>query len=330
MKAIYSLFIAVLVVTAITSCNSISYKKTKSGLLYKIFPSDSKDSLVKNGNWIKFHFEQKLNDDSVLGTSYGKMPAYEQIRDMPNADYNPVEVFPLLKKGDSVVTVLLIDSLISKGQIQQLPPFLKKGDRLVFTIKVLDVFRNDSLYQVDAKAEYEKDMPRQMKEREEQMAKERQRMKEEQEKMFADMEKSGEAASQRKVVEDYLSSKKITAQKTEHGAYVLVREQGAGPKALAGKYLTVKYTGRRLATDSVFESNIYPDLQIGMGNVVPGWDEGLQLFNEGGKGTIYIPGYMGYGKNPRPGGPIKTDDALIFDVEIIKVSDKPEQPQLQQ
>ena len=48
---------------------------------------------------------------------------------------------------------------------------MKKGDRLTLTLKVLEVFRNDSLYQADAMREMEKDRPRQMKEQEEEMAK---------------------------------------------------------------------------------------------------------------------------------------------------------------
>jgi FKBP-type peptidyl-prolyl cis-trans isomerase len=90
----------------------------------------------------------------------------------------------------------------------------------------------------------------------------------------------------------------------------------------SGKFVTIKYSGRRMVNDSTFESNTYPDLQVGVGAVIDGWDEGLQAFNEGGKGVLYIPAYLAYGKNPRP-GPIQPDDALIFDIEILKVADNP-------
>lgn len=324
MKTVSYLLLAVATVAIASSCNRVSYHKTKTDLLYKIIPSNSKDSTAKAGNWIKFHYTQRRNNDSVLGTSYGKMPAYEQVVVDPGLRYNILEVFPLLKKGDSAVVVIFVDSLISKKIVDplQMPPFLKKGDRLTFSLKVLDVFRKDSLYRLDAEAEFKKDLPRQQKERQEQMAKEQKRIKEMRAKDIQAAEQSGEAAKQRKVVEDYLAARHIAAQKTGNGTYVWIKEQGTGPQASVGKYATVKYTGKRMATDSAFQSSIYT-IQVGMGGVISGWDEGLQLFKEGGKGTLYIPGYLAYGKDPGE-GPFKPNDALIFDVEITKVSDTPE------
>ena len=115
-------------------------------------------------------FTQKLND-SVLQTNYDKMPAYLQVSSDPRNTYSPVEVFDQLRKGDSLVSVLLVDSLKSKGMIQELPPFMKKGDRIMTYLKVVEVFKNDSVYQADAMAEAEKDRPRAEKEQQEQMAK---------------------------------------------------------------------------------------------------------------------------------------------------------------
>ena len=88
----------------ITSCGKISYRKTKSGLVYKIFPSNGKDSLIKAGQIAKFQFVAKLND-SVLYSSYGKMPGYAKITPLDPPPYNLLEVLPMMKKGDSAVTV---------------------------------------------------------------------------------------------------------------------------------------------------------------------------------------------------------------------------------
>lgn len=327
MKTVYYSLLIAFAALAV-SCNKVSYRKTKTDLLYKIIPSSSKDSAAKPGDWLKIHFVQKRNNDTILQSTYGKMPAYQQVVIDPSIKYNPVEIFHLLKKGDSAVAVVFIDSLISKKLVEQsqLPPFLKKGDRLTLTFKVVDIFRNDSLYRADAQAEFEKDRPRQEKEREEEMAKMQKTIKEQREKMLQEAEQSGEAARQRKVVEDYLASKKIAAQKTGNGTYVAITQQGTGPQATAGKYVTIKYTGKILATDSIFQSNTYPSLQLGTGAVISGWDEGLLLFKEGGRGTLYIPGYQAYGKDPGPGSPFKPNEALIFDVEVLKVSDTPDQP----
>jgi FKBP-type peptidyl-prolyl cis-trans isomerase len=117
-------------------------------------------------------------------------------------------------------------------------------------------------------------------------------------------------------MESYLASKKISAQKTGKGTFVVVKQPGEGAPINQGDTISVKYTGRVLATDSVFESNIYT-FSLGAGDVIPGWDEGLKLFKKGGKGTLYVPGFLAYGKTARP--PFHAFEALIFDVEVAEV-----------
>jgi FKBP-type peptidyl-prolyl cis-trans isomerase len=307
--------VAVLALTV--ACNNVSYKKAKSGLLYKIFPGSGKDSLLKEGNIVKFQVVAKLND-SVLYSSYGKLPAYAQLNTSPNSAYSILEILPMMRKGDSAVTVQLVDTLLRKGA--QLPPIAKKGDRITTMIRITDVFKSDSLAMADYNVEMEKDKPRQMKEQEEQMAKmEKDRLAEEV-KSDMELEKSGEIAKELKEIEAMLASKKINAQKTGKGTYVYIQQQGTGPQAADGKYVTVKYTGRITATDSVFQSNSY-SFRLGKREVIRGWDEGLVLFQKGGKGTLYIPGFLAYGKNPNPGSPFRPFEGLTFDVEMMEVSD---------
>jgi FKBP-type peptidyl-prolyl cis-trans isomerase FkpA len=322
MKKVNYFLLLITVILATAACNNVSYKKTKTGLLYKIIPSSSKDSLVKNGQWLKIHFTQKINEDSVLQSTYGKMPIYQQLVENPALNYDPAEVFPMLRKGDSVVIVQFVDSLLAKQNNPgaALPPYLKKGDKLTLYFTVLDVLKSDSAYQEDVQKELAKDKPRAEKEQKEQQAKMRKEIMDQKEKEYAELKKTGEDVKQIKIVEDYLTAKKINATKTGKGTFVVINQQGTGPKAEAGKFVTVKYSGKFLRTDSVFQENTYPGLELGVGDVIGGWDEGLQLFNEGGKGTLYIPGFLGYGKNPPPNSPFKMDDPLIFDIEIVKVS----------
>ena len=137
-----------------------------------------------------------------------------------------------------------------------------------------------------------------------------------------EMEKSGEINKELKAMDAYLASKKIIAQKTGKGTYVSIQLEGSGPVATVGKYINVKYTGKFISTDSIFESGSYP-FQLGKGNAIRGWHEGLQLFKKGSKGTLYIPGFLAYGKNPSPGSPFKPFEALKFDVELLDISDTP-------
>lgn len=322
MKTKITLIIASAFILSLTACKQLSYEKTKSGLVYKLISGGGKDSVAKVGNIVKFHFIRKFND-SVLYSSFGKMPSYLPLQADPGMSYSPVEVFFLARKGDSLITIESADTLLKKGLANQLPPNAKKGDRMTTYIKILEIFKNDSLAMPDYQAEMAKDKPRQDKEMQEMQEKNKAQIKEQMKKEWEEYKRTGEIEKGIKEMESFLAAKKIKAQKTADGTFVVVKEKGSGEPAVDGKFISVKYTGKILETDSIFESNVYT-FQMGGGNVIRGWDDGLRLFNKGGKGVLYIPGYLAYGKNPGPGN--KPFQALSFDVEVINISDKPEQP----
>jgi FKBP-type peptidyl-prolyl cis-trans isomerase len=53
--------------------------------------------------------------------------------------------------------------------------------------------------------------------------------------------------------------------------------------------------------------------------VIKGWTEALQLMKKGSKWEVYIPAELAYGANPRPGGAIPPNAALVFDVELLGI-----------
>jgi FKBP-type peptidyl-prolyl cis-trans isomerase FkpA len=321
MKPVYYLSLMIAVAALVMSCDKVSFQKTKSGLVYKIIPSKSKDSTAKPGDWLKIHFKQTLNGDSVLASTYGKTPTYQQtIADLSTIKYNPVEIFPLLKKGDSAIVIMFVDSLFNKKLGRELPPIFKKGDRIELSFRVIDVFRDEAKFQQDQQAEMQKDMPRQMEEQKKQMAEQSRMIREMAEKERVEAEKSGDAQKQRREIEHYLAARKITAQSTPGGTFVHIDQQGTGAMADSGKYLLVKYAGRVMTNDSTFDAGSYP-FQLGVDAVIAGWHDGLKLFKQGGKGSLYIPGYRAYGKTGRQGTVITPNAALIFDVEVLNVGD---------
>ncbi|MEO5681054.1 MAG: FKBP-type peptidyl-prolyl cis-trans isomerase [Chitinophagaceae bacterium] len=314
-QPVYFLVFMTVAAMAFTSCkNNVDYKKTKSGIMYKIF-SDSKDSVVKQGNIMKINYTIKIgSSDSVLQTSYGKAPLFMPVEGTVPADaYSPLEVFNMLRKGDSAEIIQLVDTLLKKNPGGQMPPFFKKGDKLITLVKVLNVFSSQELAGKDREVEAEKEKVRMEKEVEQDLV-----------KANADM-----AA--------YLARKNITtAVKAGKGTYVEVKNPGTGMQADAGKFVTVRYEGKTLDDGKVFQSTMDPKSQpftfkVGIGGAIPGWDEALPLFKKGGKGTLYIPGPLAYGKNPPQGSAFKPNAALIFDIDVVDVSDtQPAQPQQQQ
>jgi len=296
MKAKITLIVSAVLAIVILSC-SADYQKTKSGLVYKIFSGGSKDSTAKYNNVIKFNVLYKIND-SVLYDSHGKMPQFFAVSAQDSGSYSPFELFTLLRKGDSVVVTQSVDTLFKKGMQQQLS-FAKKGDQIKTYIKVLEVFRTDSVARKDYEAEMAKDKPRQEKEMQEASAK--QKVKEEKE------------------MQDYFSANKLTPVRAPQGTYVLIKEKGTGEPAALGKFVTVKYAGKGLVNNQQFDAGVYV-FQVGPGNAIQGWHDGIPLFNKGGKGILYVPGTLAYGQDG-PAGPFAT---LVFDVEILNVSDTQE------
>lgn len=57
-----------------------------------------------------------------------------------------------------------------------------------------------------------------------------------------------------------------------------------------------------------------------LNQVIPGWTEGVQLMTEGDRYRFFIPPELAYGESGTPGGPIGPNAALIFDVELLKVT----------
>lgn len=281
-------FLLASVVLMTASCTSQEFKKTKSGLLYKIY-TDGKGQPAKKGQFLKVNVVQKLRD-SLLYSNEGGMPIYIPV-DSPRPVYSPTEVFPLLRKGDSAIVVELADTLQRKFG-GQLPPFIKKKDKITIAFKVLDVFTSgDSL----------------TKDKEMETAKEKQR--------------------EVSAVEDYLTKNNIKADKTEKGTYVVVQSAGDGPQVDSGKQVSVRYTGKLFPSGKEFESNMKGPgnepfkFVVGKGQIIQGWDDGLRKFKKGGKGTLYIPAFLAYDQQPGPGH--KPYENLIFEVEIVDVTDAP-------
>src|SRR4249919_3836028 len=149
MKKINSLLFAFLGILLLSACNNQGLKKTKSGLLYKII-SDGKNPVVKKGQYIKLSFVQKITGvkDTVLFSSDSSMPAYLRIDSVPQTSYSPIEIFSMLRKGDSAVVIQLADSIQKKSQ-QPLPPFIHKKDKIILTLRVEDVFESEEAFQKD-------------------------------------------------------------------------------------------------------------------------------------------------------------------------------------
>lgn len=110
-------------------------------------------------------------------------------------------------------------------------------------------------------------------------------------------------------------------EKTNSGLRYQILQKGSGAKAQKGQTVSVHYKGQ-LADGTVFDSsykrNQPLEFPVGVGQVIPGWDEGICLLNVGDKARLVIPSDLGYGSRGA-GGVIPPNATLVFDVELMDV-----------
>lgn len=263
----------------------IQFSTLPSGLKYQLVLSNA-GTKAKVSDVIKMNMIYCTENDSVLFSTYDEgVGAIQLPCQAPTFNGDAMEGFCLLTKGDSAIFLMSYDSLY-KGQPQK-PVFATNGGFLKLKVKVIDLM---------TKEEY-------------------------------DAYQTAASAAQVKIDEDvilkYCKDHMLTPQKTASGLYYVVEKQGDGEKTAAGKKVTVNYTG--MTTDGeIFDSNTDPkfghvqpfDFTLGQGQVIKGWDEGLLLFNVGGKGKLLIPSGLGYGAQGA-GGKIPGNAVLLFDVEVV-------------
>lgn len=106
---------------------------------------------------------------------------------------------------------------------------------------------------------------------------------------------------------------------------------GTGPTPNQGDVVFLKYKGSLAADGTVFDESreiplpiegIFPEgtpFPIEEGATIPGFFEGLQQMQKGGKYTLFIPADKAYGATPPPGAPIPPNADLIFEIEVIEI-----------
>ncbi|MGY8949104.1 MAG: peptidylprolyl isomerase [Flavobacteriales bacterium] len=106
---------------------------------------------------------------------------------------------------------------------------------------------------------------------------------------------------------------------TDSGLRYTILSKGDGVSPNKGDMVKVHYKGQLLdktVFDSSYKRNEPIEFKVGIGQVIPGWDEGILLLNKGDKARFVIPSQLAYGESGA-GGVIPPNATLIFEVELL-------------
>jgi len=281
--------------TKVTEKDAIEYTYIKEG-----------SEKAKNGDFLLYNLEITTATDSVIySTLTQPFPGYLMANDSITPQNGMDEIFLSLKKGDSINFQAPAKLIFSENQ----PAPLKADDIIKVKLGAYDVKT-----EAEMQAFYEEVM---MKEQ----AKSAEKAKE-------------LLAEEAKTIEAYAKEKGLNAQKTENGLFYVIEKEGTGETTTPGTTMYVNYAGYLLdgtlfdtslpqiaKANNIFnEGRTYEPLpvNVGMGQVIPGWDEGLMLLKKGSKAKFIIPSPLAYGENGA-GALIPGNSILVFDVEVTNV-----------
>ena len=250
------------------------------------------------GQVLTVFMEFRTGRDSVLMNSRRMQPTAQPVALPPQPTPGSLEeALGLLLPGDSAVFRFPADTVFAKTFRQPVPPFIKSsGNTLTVLASARELL---TMEQMQAR----------------------------QKQMQADMEKKAaqlsvaQAAKDNALILAYLKKNHATAKKTAGGTYYIIKKAGTGLPPKKGQTVRVLYRGTVLSTGKEFDSTAKRNndpfaFTLGVGQVIPGWDQGIAMLTKGSKGVLLIPSPLAYGARGA-GADIPPNTVLRFEVELL-------------
>ncbi len=129
---------------------------------------------------------------------------------------------------------------------------------------------------------------------------------------FTSCSKDDQMETDQQLIEEYITANNLQAESTASGLYYVIDEPGTNGHPTLQDAVEIAYTGSLLNGD-IFDSSVSSTFYLHQ--LILGWQEGIPLFGEGGKGLLIIPSHLGYGDNSYPG--IPANSVLVFNIHLI-------------
>ncbi len=276
----------ILIITLAISCNTDSYTTDYSGMKYKFFiKNDTNKAPIKNDILVVL-MKYTTEKDSILFDTkeLNGQPFRMKYKGLSNNGGTIDDAFSLMHEGDSAQFIVDAEKFYRETKNAEIPTFIKKGNKLIFNIKLVEIFSYDK---------------------------------------YIEEKKASEvltAQKEQEILEMYLQSTNVITKPTNSGLYYLETKTGKGAKPKSGQKVIINYTGSFI-NGEIFDSTLKRgetfEFEFGKNEVIPGLEEGISMMKTGGKATLIIPSHIAYGDKKYK--MIPAFSTLIFEVELINI-----------
>ncbi len=278
--------IILLIVLSVYACNNNEQKfEVINGIKSHYFVKNENGKTIKIGNVLILNLRYTTMDDSIIFDSKDvsdfKMLLHHSPTTIPTID----DAIAGMHVGDSALFLVNAESFYVTTKKGTLPKEFRQDDWLKFYVKVKDVLTLD---------DYQKNRER---------------------------KNHATAAMEESLLNRYLLHANIKEKPSADGLYYIETQKGTGEKPQSGDRVTVHYTGSFIdgkPFDSSLERGKPFTFKFGVGEVIPGWDEGIAKMTKGTKAQLIIPSNLAYGSEGKP-PIIPPYSTLIFDIELLDI-----------
>jgi FKBP-type peptidyl-prolyl cis-trans isomerase FkpA len=288
------------------------FKKTATGLQYQVV-SRGKGPAPQKGDVLLINACYKTEKGDVLfNTADEELPiVLPYSEDLAQENGGFLEAVNMLQKGDSLVFKFSVEKLFGENPNYTTTQYsLKKDDKIFLHLQLQDILTEE------AHKKWETEQIT--------MLQEKQQKKDEL-----------QFAEDAKIIANHLKKHEITTQVTASGLCYVIDTPGQGAQPKQGDRVKVNYTGR-LIDGKVFDTSLADtakqhgihnpgrpyeaiEFQVGVGQVIQGWDEGIMCLRQGSKARFFIPSRLAYGSQSVEDGLIPANAVLMFDVELLDI-----------
>lgn len=278
-----SFFWVMIVILMSCNQNNLDYNKTKSGLYYRFYTSNSQNPKPNIGDALNVEIAYTYNDTLLYSSPEHTNNLYIILRDHNN-NGDLQEGLSMMHLDDSASFLLPADTIKNMLGPNALPSNVKSDDKICLDVKLVDFMTREEM----------------------------------QEKIEERRQKYIELAQSS--IEQYIKENNIKEKPLASGLYYIEKKKGSGNTPKTGEKVQIHYVAKYL-NGLVFDdsSDTLVDIVIGANQVFIGLEEGIQKMKKGGEATLIIPHELAFGEKGNSIIPPFTP--LCVDVKLVNIKD---------